>query len=272
MARGVVLLGVVSAGQWWLVILGSGAGGLVYVLSARRWLRAYRNESARLGPGESVLWLALLVAWPSRPWSCWSSTAEKVTGGRPRGPTAADSAPDEPSGRGAAVDLQLRQVGELTAVAEPVGAVGREVRHLVAQDRELDVLHPGSALRGRHGVELALVGRGELAAGRDGPRDVVGRRLDLVLAGRGAARVPARRRRVDAEGRDVDLVAEVDGEELGHEGVGGPSLLAARGAAPTGGERVVERLGRATAEVRVVRAVEVQDLRAPADSRPIAPD
>ncbi|MEO6509594.1 MAG: hypothetical protein ABIO16_01300 [Nocardioides sp.] len=47
---------------WWLVVLIALAGGLVYVLSGRRWLRAYREQPDRLGPGESVLWLALVVA------------------------------------------------------------------------------------------------------------------------------------------------------------------------------------------------------------------
>ena len=46
---------------WWLVALVSVAGGVVYVLSGRRWLRAYRQEPARLGAGESTLWLALAV-------------------------------------------------------------------------------------------------------------------------------------------------------------------------------------------------------------------
>ena len=38
------------------------AAGVVYVLSGRRWLRAYRQEPARLGAGESTLWIALAVA------------------------------------------------------------------------------------------------------------------------------------------------------------------------------------------------------------------
>jgi hypothetical protein len=46
---------------WWLTGLAALAGGVVYVLSGRRWLRAYRREPARLGAGESALWLALLV-------------------------------------------------------------------------------------------------------------------------------------------------------------------------------------------------------------------
>ena len=42
-------------------MLVSVAGGVVYVLSGRRWLRAYRQEPARLGAGESTLWVALAV-------------------------------------------------------------------------------------------------------------------------------------------------------------------------------------------------------------------
>ena len=37
-------------------------GGVVYVLSGRRWLRAYRREPARLGTGESTLWIALAIS------------------------------------------------------------------------------------------------------------------------------------------------------------------------------------------------------------------
>lgn len=47
---------------WWLTVVAAAGGGLVYVLSGRRWLRAYRQEPARLGRGESALWLALAVA------------------------------------------------------------------------------------------------------------------------------------------------------------------------------------------------------------------
>ncbi len=46
---------------WWLAGLASLAGGLVYVLSGRRWLRAYRKEPDRLGRAESALWMAVLV-------------------------------------------------------------------------------------------------------------------------------------------------------------------------------------------------------------------
>ena len=44
---------------WWLAGLAALAGGVVYVLSGRRWLRAYRQEPERLGRGESALWLAV---------------------------------------------------------------------------------------------------------------------------------------------------------------------------------------------------------------------
>jgi hypothetical protein len=48
-------------GLAWLVALAAVAGGVVYVLSGRRWLRAYRREPDRLGPGESALWLGVLA-------------------------------------------------------------------------------------------------------------------------------------------------------------------------------------------------------------------
>ena len=47
---------------WWLVGVAAVAGGVVYVLSGRRWLRAYRREPARLGVAESALWLALAIS------------------------------------------------------------------------------------------------------------------------------------------------------------------------------------------------------------------
>jgi hypothetical protein len=64
LAEGVSLVAGYAAAVrelWWLVALISVAGGVVYVLSGRRWLRAYRQEPARLGAGESTLWLALVV-------------------------------------------------------------------------------------------------------------------------------------------------------------------------------------------------------------------
>ena len=47
--------------RWWLVALGSIAGGAAYALSGRRWLRAYRAQPAVHGRGESAAWLALLT-------------------------------------------------------------------------------------------------------------------------------------------------------------------------------------------------------------------
>ena len=64
LAEGVSLVGAYAAAVrdlWWLVGLISVAGGVVYVLSGRRWLRAYRKEPARSGAGESTLWVALAV-------------------------------------------------------------------------------------------------------------------------------------------------------------------------------------------------------------------
>jgi hypothetical protein len=51
-----------AQGLWWLTGVASVCGGVVYVLSGRRWLRAYRQEPARLGAGESTLWIALAMA------------------------------------------------------------------------------------------------------------------------------------------------------------------------------------------------------------------
>jgi hypothetical protein len=45
---------------WWLVGLAAIAGGVVYVLSGRRWLRAYRREPTRRAFAESVLYFAVL--------------------------------------------------------------------------------------------------------------------------------------------------------------------------------------------------------------------
>lgn len=50
------------AGQWWLVALCAGAGGLAYTLSGRRWLRLYRGDPATHAPGESALWLVAVSA------------------------------------------------------------------------------------------------------------------------------------------------------------------------------------------------------------------
>ena len=53
----------VAAAQdlWWLTGVAAVCGGVVYVLSGRRWLRAYRREPARLGAAESTLWVVLAV-------------------------------------------------------------------------------------------------------------------------------------------------------------------------------------------------------------------
>lgn len=47
---------------WWLVGVAAVAGGVVYVLSGRRWLRSYRQEPAGAGAAEPALWLALAAA------------------------------------------------------------------------------------------------------------------------------------------------------------------------------------------------------------------
>jgi hypothetical protein len=57
----VVAFAAAAQDLWWLTALAAVCGGLVYVLSGRRWLRAYRREPARLGAGESTLWVALAV-------------------------------------------------------------------------------------------------------------------------------------------------------------------------------------------------------------------
>jgi hypothetical protein len=48
-------------GRWWLVAVGSLAGGAAYALSGRLWLRAYRSEPAQHGRGEPAAWLAALA-------------------------------------------------------------------------------------------------------------------------------------------------------------------------------------------------------------------
>ena len=57
----VVAYAAAARDLWWLTALAALGGGLVYVLSGRRWLRAYRQEPARVGAGESTLWVALVV-------------------------------------------------------------------------------------------------------------------------------------------------------------------------------------------------------------------
>ena len=48
--------------RWWLVALSSALGGAAYALSGRRWLDRYRRDPATHARGESVAWLALLLA------------------------------------------------------------------------------------------------------------------------------------------------------------------------------------------------------------------
>ena len=48
--------------RWWLVALWSVAGGAAYALSGRRWLHGYRGDPAAHARGESLAWLAVLVA------------------------------------------------------------------------------------------------------------------------------------------------------------------------------------------------------------------
>jgi hypothetical protein len=58
----VVAYAAAARDLWWLTGLAALCAGVVYVLSGRRWLRAYREEPARLGAAESALWLALAAA------------------------------------------------------------------------------------------------------------------------------------------------------------------------------------------------------------------
>jgi hypothetical protein len=58
----VVAYAAAARDLWWLTALAAICGGVVYVLSGRRWLRAYRREPERVGAGEPALWVALLVA------------------------------------------------------------------------------------------------------------------------------------------------------------------------------------------------------------------
>lgn len=48
------------AGMWWLVVVGSVAGGAAYALSGRLWLRRYRSDPAANSRGESLAWLAAM--------------------------------------------------------------------------------------------------------------------------------------------------------------------------------------------------------------------
>jgi hypothetical protein len=45
---------------WWLVGVCAAAGGLLYVLSGRRWVRLYRGDPATHSRGESVLVLVVI--------------------------------------------------------------------------------------------------------------------------------------------------------------------------------------------------------------------
>jgi hypothetical protein len=47
--------------RWWLVALSALAGGAVYGLSGRRWLRTFHDDPAAHGRGESAVWLGVMV-------------------------------------------------------------------------------------------------------------------------------------------------------------------------------------------------------------------
>jgi hypothetical protein len=48
--------------RWWLVALWSAVGGAAYALSGGRWMQRYRGDPAAHARGESVAWLALVMA------------------------------------------------------------------------------------------------------------------------------------------------------------------------------------------------------------------
>jgi hypothetical protein len=48
--------------RWWLVALWSALGGAAYAISGRRWMHSYRGDPAAHARGESLAWLALVVA------------------------------------------------------------------------------------------------------------------------------------------------------------------------------------------------------------------
>jgi hypothetical protein len=48
--------------RWWLVALWSAVGGAAYALSGSRWMQRYRGEPAAHARGESLAWLALVMA------------------------------------------------------------------------------------------------------------------------------------------------------------------------------------------------------------------
>src|ERR687895_2115362 len=47
---------------WWLVALWSAVGGAAYALSGGRWMHSYRGDPAAHARGESLAWLALVMA------------------------------------------------------------------------------------------------------------------------------------------------------------------------------------------------------------------
>ncbi len=62
-AYGAALAAVIGAGlhaAWWLAAVCATAGGVLYVLSGRRWLRLYRGDPAGRSRGESVLVLVVI--------------------------------------------------------------------------------------------------------------------------------------------------------------------------------------------------------------------
>lgn len=48
--------------RWWLVALWSAVGGAAYALSGSRWMQRYRGDPAAHARGESLAWLALVMA------------------------------------------------------------------------------------------------------------------------------------------------------------------------------------------------------------------
>jgi hypothetical protein len=45
---------------WWLLVVCAATGGVLYVLSGRRWVRLYRGDPAAHSRGESVLVLVVI--------------------------------------------------------------------------------------------------------------------------------------------------------------------------------------------------------------------
>jgi len=48
--------------RWWLMALWSAVGGAAYALSGGRWMQSYRGDPAAHARGESLAWLALMLA------------------------------------------------------------------------------------------------------------------------------------------------------------------------------------------------------------------